>query len=107
MNCSGYCDQRASLAKANWQTTQRYCGFVKPPECKLPHVNLDQVYKKSIKTRSVDLLLLEVCEKLKMVQMERYIMLQQAKIEGYNKGMEWWKLDHLDWFDYSGCPKRY
>lgn len=113
----GCCDQNHSMASCAWKATQRHCGFkkplVKPQEretrFKLPTGYIPEPKEKSrsIDNRSIDLLLAEVCRKLEMVKMERYIMRQQAKIEGCKKGLNWRHLKHLEWFDYSDCLKKY
>ena len=110
--------QHHQMASFAWKATQSYCSFnetfkkplMKPaqerktrcePRCKLP-------ISCSLESRkSVDIILAEACKKLETVKVERYIMRQQAKIEGCKKGVDQKQLKHLEWFDYSGCPKKY
>ena len=35
------------------------------------------------------------------------MMLQKAKIEGCIKGKSFLELEQLEWYDYSGCAKKY
>ena len=124
MNHSRHCGEnpldREAVTQPYWSVDQMYewskCrGSKKSPgkslaaekskECK-PR-NSSSKPRRIPKGRSVDSLLLEACEKLKVVKTDRYIMRQQAKIEGCKEGMNSKQLKHLEWFDYSKCPKKY
>ena len=128
MNRSRYCDKdpldREAATQTYWTMDRIYewsksYGFKnsprkslaaeKPLECKLRYSSLEprREPRKNPESRSIDLILLEACKKLQVVQTERYIMRQQAKIEGCKKGMNWKQLKHLEWFDYLKCPKKY
>lgn len=125
MDCSKSYEQNSkAVSSIKSKAAKIHCGFKKSleklpecrAECKLAHANLEpknqaprKVYKnlKRIDNKSVDLLLSDACKKLETVLVDRYIMRQQAKIEGCKKGMDWKTLKNLDWFDYSECPKKY
>jgi len=50
-------------------------------------------------------LLKKVHIKLKMVERDRYIMQQMARIENCHCGMDLQELEHIQWYHYSGFPK--
>ena len=52
-------------------------------------------------------LLKKVRVKLQMVERDRYIMQQMARIEKCHCGMGFQELERIQWYDYSGCPKKY
>ena len=45
--------------------------------------------------------------KLEMVERDRYIMQQMARIENCRFGMDHHELKRIQWYHYSGCPKKY
>ena len=66
-----------------------------------------QPKQKQYTSQDVDLLLHNVCKRLEIVQRERYMMLQKAKIEGCIKAKSFLELEQLEWYHYSGCAKKY
>ena len=50
-------------------------------------------------------LLKKVCVKLEKVARDRYVMQQMAKIEMCRCGIDLQELEHIEWDQYSGCPK--
>ena len=47
------------------------------------------------------------CNKLELVERERYVMQQKARIEAYKKGISLADIEHVQWYDFSKCPKKY
>ena len=53
------------------------------------------------------ILLHKVCAELVLVLKERFVMQNMAKIEACCQGEDFEKIEKLDWYDFSGCTKKY
>ena len=62
---------------------------------------------KQYTSKDVELLLHEACKKLVTVQRERYVMGLKVRMEGCLNGKSLSELEMLEWYHFSGCPKKY
>ena len=61
-----------------------------------------------IKSRlATEVALQEAVMKLVQLSRERYIMKRKAQIMGCLQGKSFAELENYEWYDYSGCSKKY
>ena len=70
-----------------------------------------EINHKSCKANTTDhhlkMQLSKASNKLEEVDAQRSVMQRKAKIERHQQGIDTNKLESVQWFDYSGCPKKY
>ena len=62
---------------------------------------------KYIISKDIERVLTEACKKLAEVERERYIWQQRARIEGCLNGKSLLELNNMEWYHFSGYPKKY
>lgn len=53
------------------------------------------------------MLLSKTSKKLEEVEAQRCVMQEKAKAERHQQGIDVNKLEAVQWFDFTGCPKKY